>query len=102
MIQPSTIRPRRDHSGCEQTLDLGGEQQPITLPAPEEWRDPEAVSAEMQFPSLRIPQSDRELTAQAFPHSSPVIFEKVGNDFGVAVGAKLMTFRDQFVPPFDV
>ena len=72
------------------------------MPAPEKWRDPEAIAAEMKLSLPRVPQGDGELAAQPFPHPFVMIFPNVRNDFRITMRAEVVPLPNKFSAAFDV
>ncbi len=102
MIKSLAVGTCRDHPGGEESLDFGSKEQPVALPAPIQGRDPKAIASEVQLAFLRIPQRDRELSAQMLPSRFAVIFPEMRNDFRVAVRDEAMAFRREFFASLDV
>ena len=83
-------------------FNFRGEEQPVALPAPKQWRNPKPIASEMQLPSLHIPQRNRKLSAELLPRAFAMIFPEMRNDLGVAVSDEAMAFRCEFFAPLDV
>ena len=69
VIESLAVGSRRNHSGSEQAFDFGGKEQPVALPAPEKWRDPEAITSEMELSLSLIPQARWQIVRAVAPTS---------------------------------
>src|SRR4051812_32052602 len=102
MVNAAPIGSRRHHTGSEQSLDLRRKKKPIALPRPKQRRNAEAVAAEMELMFRLIPQRDRKLSAQFFPHLLAMVLKQMRNDLGIAVRNQAVATPAQFDSSLDV
>ena len=72
------------------------------MPGPKKRRDAKPIAPELKLAFSFIPQSDGELASQLVPHPLAIIFPKMRDDLGIAVGDEAVPALLQFLPALNV
>src|SRR5215469_14955118 len=102
VIDTPAVRLCRNNTRRKQPFDFRCKKKPVVLPSPKKRRNAKAIPPQLKLMPCLVPQCDCKLSAEPFPHSLPMVFPQMRNDFGIAMCDESVSLLSQFRAAFDV